>query len=442
VFYQEKHKKQLAILNLEIEKVRETNSELSAKVERLKVQHTKEVERLQEEKRSITNSITELHASLLDKEKIIKQLTEEKKGFNKEETNLKKEIRSLQTELNQSNSDKTKVITGLQEDLKKQLDENNRIKESLKNQLDALKKEYKEKEEKLLSDSAARLELRLSQATSEHEKREQQLLKKTELQYQNILKAKDSEYNAVLSERDKVLRELDVLSKENSELKNKLEFLNQQINSYEHEVKKLEDGRAELQLEIEFLDGLLSEEEKRLALTSTNATPITFFYNGTKIESGRKRRRSSIKHEFSQGAPFAKRNNIVHLKAEIVDKSGDVSIEEIDVDGNFVRLKNTTSHDINMTSWFLRAYCDTSGIFCEFVFPENYVINGKSTITIYTLLHRGAVDEERDLLWETEDPIWVNEAGFIELFDSHKESVSAGKVEEVYDGNKSRCAQQ
>jgi hypothetical protein len=53
---------------------------------------------------------------------------------------LKKEIRSLQTELNQSNSDKTKVITGLQEDLKKQLDENNRIKESLKNQLDALKK--------------------------------------------------------------------------------------------------------------------------------------------------------------------------------------------------------------------------------------------------------------------------------------------------------------
>jgi hypothetical protein len=49
-------------------------------------------------------------------------------------------------------------------------------------------------------------------------------------------------------------------------------------------VKKLEDGRAELQLEIEFLDGLLSEEEKRLALTSTNATPITFFYNGTKIE--------------------------------------------------------------------------------------------------------------------------------------------------------------
>jgi uncharacterized protein (UPF0335 family) len=60
--------------------ITETNSELSAKVERLKVQHTKEVERLQEEKRSITNSITELHASLLDKEKIIKQLTEEKKA--------------------------------------------------------------------------------------------------------------------------------------------------------------------------------------------------------------------------------------------------------------------------------------------------------------------------------------------------------------------------
>lgn len=93
--------------------------------------------------------------------------------------------------------------------------------------------------------------------------------------------------------------------------------------------------------------------------------------------------------------------------------TGDIRIENVDLAGEIVTLKNYTNTDINMTGWKLVSVEGNQ----VFDFPSKYIFKANSTITIASGKATGT------LKW-TNSNIWNNSGDRAELYDSTNKLVS------------------
>ncbi|KAF2981035.1 hypothetical protein EK904_010087 [Melospiza melodia maxima] len=129
--------------------------------------------------------------------------------------------------------------------------------------------------------------------------------------------------------------------------------------------------------------------------------------------AGRKRRRIDVEESEASSSM-----SISHSASA----TGNVSIEEIDVDGKFIRLKNTSEQDQPMGGWeMIQKIGDTSA---SYRYASRYVLKAGQTVTIWASNAGVAANPPTDLIWKNQLSWGTGENVKVVLKNSQGEEVA------------------
>ncbi|KAI1239646.1 hypothetical protein IHE44_0011069 [Lamprotornis superbus] len=206
-------------------------------------------------------------------------------------------------------------------------------------------------------------------------------------------RAQDLE-DSLAQEQEKCRKMLAEKEKEIAEIRNQIQ---EQLTDYE----QLLDVKLALDMEINAYRKLLEgEEESRSVRTA-----------------GGKRKRIDVEESEASSSV-----TISHSASA----TGNVSIEEIDVDGKFIRLKNTSEQDQPMGGWeMIRKIGDTSA---SYRYTSRYVLKAGQTVTIWAANAGVTASPPTDLIWKNQNSWGTGEDVKVVLKNSQGESSSLKNV--------------
>ncbi|KAM3847637.1 lamin-B1 [Vipera latastei] len=210
-------------------------------------------------------------------------------------------------------------------------------------------------------------------------------------------------------ERDAFRRTLSDKEREMAEIRDQMQ---QQLNDYE----QLLDVKLALDMEINAYRKLLEGEEERLKLTPSPSSRVTV----SRASSSRSVRttrgkRKRIDVEESEASSSV---SISHSASA----TGNICIEEIDVDGKFIRLKNTSDQDQPMGGWeMIRKIGDVS---VNYKYTSRYVLKAGQTVTIWAANAGVTASPPSDLIWKNQNSWGTGKDVKVVLRNSQGEEVA------------------
>ncbi|XP_062485849.1 lamin-L(III)-like isoform X1 [Pezoporus occidentalis] len=204
--------------------------------------------------------------------------------------------------------------------------------------------------------------------------------------------------NAALENRIRELQEMldydrDLNRRRLAEKEKEIMQVQQQAQTQLEEYENLLDVKLALDLEINAYRKMLEGEEQRLKLSPSLsshsiATPATS--QGRQLPHGKKRKIKARKRAHSTGF-----KTVQHASS-----SGNVSIEEIDADGKFVRLRNNSDEDQPLHGWVLRRHLESVSD-ATYKFPSMFTLQAGQVVTIWGAA-AGVSPGPSDLVWKSQ----------------------------------------
>ncbi|XP_036382833.1 lamin-B1-like [Megalops cyprinoides] len=197
-----------------------------------------------------------------------------------------------------------------------------------------------------------------------------------------------SELEAALAqEQDASRRALQEKEREIAEIRSKMQ---QQLDEYE----QLLDVKLALDMEINAYRKLLEGEEERLKLSPSPSSRVTV----TRASSSRsvrtargKRKRLDVEESEASSSV-----SIAHSASS----TGNVCVDELDVDGKFIRLHNTSEQDQPMGGFEMtRIIGDVSA---TYRFTPKYVLKAGQKVTIWASNAGASSSPPTDLIWRNQ----------------------------------------
>uniref|UniRef100_A0AAY4AQ78 Lamin B1 n=1 Tax=Denticeps clupeoides TaxID=299321 RepID=A0AAY4AQ78_9TELE len=253
------------------------------------------------------------------------------------------------------------------------------------------------------SASMAREELRESSLRMESLAAQLASLQKEVLSEQTSLEA------ALAHERDTSRRLLGEKDREITEIRAKMQ---QQLDEYE----QLLDVKLALDMEINAYRKLLEGEEERLKLSPSPSSRVTVSRasSSRSVRTARgKRKRVDVEESEASSSV-----SIAHSASA----TGNVCFDELDVDGKFIRLHNTSDQDQAMVGYEMtRTIGDTTA---TYKFTPKYVLKAGQKVTIWASNAGVSSSPPTDLVWKGQSSWGTGEDVKVVLMDPQGEEVA------------------
>ncbi|KAM6301557.1 lamin-B3-like [Podargus strigoides] len=203
----------------------------------------------------------------------------------------------------------------------------------------------------------------------------------------------------------------------------------QQAEAQLEEYVQLSDVKLALDLEINAYRKMLEGEEQRIKLspsTPSHSTAMEGTSQGRRFLHGKKRKmKEDKKRRHSDGFKV-----VQHASS-----SGNVSIEEIDADGKFVRLKNNSDEDQPLHGWVLRRHIGhTSDV--TYKFPAQFTLQAGQVVTIWGAA-AGVRPGPSDLVWKSQRSWGAGDNIDVTLITGDGEELAERKIMHIPRGEES-----
>ncbi|XP_061856531.1 lamin-L(III) isoform X2 [Colius striatus] len=188
------------------------------------------------------------------------------------------------------------------------------------------------------------------------------------------------------------------------------------------EYESLLDVKLALDLEISTYRTMLEGEEERLNLSPSppsHSTATQAPSQGRRFLRGKRKMREAKKRGHSAGF-----TTLHHASS-----SGNISIEEIDEDGKFVRLKNNSDEDQLLHGWVLRRHLGNVSD-AMYKFPSRFTLQAGQVVTIWGAA-AGVSPGPSDLVWKSQKS-WGSGASIdVTLITDDGEELAERKIMQV-----------
>ncbi|NXD76600.1 LAML3 protein, partial [Halcyon senegalensis] len=203
----------------------------------------------------------------------------------------------------------------------------------------------------------------------------------------------------------------------------------QEAQAQLEEYENLLDVKLALDLEINTYRMMLEGEEHRLKLSpspSSQSTTTQAVSQGRRFLPGKKRKMKEAKKRGHSGG---------FKTVERASSSGNVSIEEIDADGKYVRLKNNSDEDQPLHGWALRRHLGTTSD-AIYKFPSRFTLQAGQVVTIWSEA-AGVSPGPSDLVWKSQKSWGTGDTIDVTLITDDGEKLAERKIMHVPRGEES-----